>query len=57
LLKSETFITNTSTVRELIFRGADRKLQNVDGKTPYDLIEDYIENEKMRKDLKKMLGK
>ena len=56
LLKSETYITNTCTVRELIFRGADRQLLNLDGKTPYDLVDDYIENERMRKELKKMLG-
>jgi hypothetical protein len=49
-------MTNTSTVRELIFRGADRNLQNMDEKTPLQLIEDFIENERIRKDLKKMLG-
>lgn len=57
LIKSEQPITNTSTVRELIFRGADRNLRNIDNKTPYDLVDEYIESEKMRKDLKKMLGK
>ena len=56
LLKSENQITNSATVRELIFRGADRKFLNMDGKTPYDLVEDFIDNEKMRKDLQKMLG-
>ena len=55
LIKSER-LTNTSTIRELIFRGADRKLVNNDGKQPIDLIDDYVENERIRKELKKMLG-
>ena len=47
---------NTKTAREIIFKGAERNAINNDGYRPVDLVEEYIQDKEMKKDLKKLLG-
>ena len=47
---------NTKTVSEMIFKGADRKLKNQEGLTPKDLINEYIQDELINKELHELLG-
>jgi len=55
LLKSEQKMFNTKTVRELIFKGAERDAKNSEGLKPCDMI-DKIEDEQIKAELSKILG-
>lgn len=55
-IKSELQMVNTKTCREMIFRGADRCIVNADGLKPIDLVDDYIQVDQIRKELKQLLG-
>jgi len=46
---------NTKTVRELIFKGADRNILNSNGDKAIDLI-DKIDDVVLKNELKKILG-
>lgn len=46
---------NTKNVRELIFKGASRDIQNNDGKKPIDLLENF-EDQVLKEELNQILG-
>ena len=55
LIKSENQIQNEKTVKELIFKGADRNITNKWGEKPIDLI-DWIESAETKERLRSTLG-
>lgn len=56
LIKSEQTMQNTKTVREMIFKGADRDIKNNEDQTAKDLIDTYIKDETLAKELHDLLG-
>lgn len=57
LLRSKKKLKNTKIVRDLIFKGADRELENKSGFKPLDLIESNKCDESIKKELRMILGK
>lgn len=55
LIKSKKDMYSTKTVRELIFKGANRSIKNMQGKCPIDFL-DQVADEGIRKELEKILG-
>jgi hypothetical protein len=53
--KSENKMYNTKTVKELIFKGAERDAKNIKGETPYNLLH-LIETGTIKNELEKILG-
>ena len=47
---------NTKTVREMIFKGADRDIKNNEEQTAKDMVDQYIQDETLNKELHDLLG-